>query len=273
MRIAIELKHLTRGLTVDVEGEWFTLSSQSAHDIARYDVVKDIERVEELVDAGFADHGYVIVLSNDQAYWRRGTKANPIDLRFRLREGARLAGLAAWSDAAGAGTTRSRDRPIELAGEYVMAWDDFSRVADGPAGRYRYLLIEVPTGMPVSETSPDHDSAAVGTSEERVDVTTTSEPTARVQILNAFAALEQRLGRSDFALREVVEEARRRGTSLAESTIRTFVTSVMCVDAPADDAVRYADLRRVEHGRYERITRRSPAAPDRSLSEPVSDAG
>lgn len=144
VRIAIEMKHLTRGLTVEVAGERFALSDQSAHDIARYDAVKDVGRVEQLVDAGLADHGYVVVLSHVRAYWRRGTKPDPVDLHFRLHEGARLAGVIAWSSIAGPGTTRGRERAIELAGEYPIAWEDYSRVADAPAGRFRNLLIEVP---------------------------------------------------------------------------------------------------------------------------------
>ena len=49
---------------------------------------------------------------------------------------------------------------------------------------------------------------------------------------------------------EIVDHMARQGTRYRESTIRTHVTSRLCVDAPDHHAVRYPDLVRVERGRY-----------------------
>jgi hypothetical protein len=54
-------------------------------------------------------------------------------------------------------------------------------------------------------------------------------------------------------MQEIVVEVRRRGTQLAESTIRTHIISVMCIDAPPNHPTRFPDLRRVDRGVYERI--------------------
>src|SRR3546814_8796385 len=78
---ALELKYLCKGLVIDVEGETFTLRQQSAHDIRRHDVCKDVARMEAF--AKRTGHGAaVLVLTNDPAYWlprsrdRKSTRLN-----------------------------------------------------------------------------------------------------------------------------------------------------------------------------------------------------
>src|SRR3546814_19485329 len=62
---ALELKYLCKGLVIDVEGETFTLRQQSAHDIRRHDVCKDVARMEAF--AKRTGHGAaVLVLTTDQ---------------------------------------------------------------------------------------------------------------------------------------------------------------------------------------------------------------
>lgn len=51
-RTAIELKYLVRRFHGEIGGESFDLPDQSAHDISRYDVVKDIVRTESFVADG-----------------------------------------------------------------------------------------------------------------------------------------------------------------------------------------------------------------------------
>jgi hypothetical protein len=143
IRVAFELKYLVRALDVTVAGERFELRNHGAHDVRRYDVVKDIARVERLVSQQVADVGYVVVLANDAGYWNVATKPASVDAAFRLHEGARLVGARAWSREAGAGTTRGRVEPIELVHEHVVGWHNYSRVDSGPAGQFRYLAFEV----------------------------------------------------------------------------------------------------------------------------------
>jgi|ERR1035438_3973385 hypothetical protein len=52
-RSAIELKYLVRAFEGEYDGEHFELPNRGAHDISRYDVVKDIARVELLLRDGF----------------------------------------------------------------------------------------------------------------------------------------------------------------------------------------------------------------------------
>ena len=142
-RYALELKYLTRALDVVVQSEQFVLRNQAAQDISRYDIVKDVHRLERIVHAGAADVGYAIVLTNDRSYWQKALRADTVDAEFRLHDGRELLGAVGWSSRAGAGTTRGREAPLPLTGRYVLGWTDYSRVADGPSGLFRYLAIEV----------------------------------------------------------------------------------------------------------------------------------
>jgi hypothetical protein len=72
---------------------------------------------------------------------------------------------------------------------------------------------------------------------------------AREQILRAARRLDGGRGAS-FTIAEIVAEVRRYGATLADSTIRTHVTSRMCANAPKNHGTVYADLERVDRGRY-----------------------
>ncbi len=74
--------------------------------------------------------------------------------------------------------------------------------------------------------------------------------TARDDILAALPAMRERSGSDTFTAQEVIDELSRRGNTYADSTIRTHVTSRMCATAPDNHAKVYADLERVEPGRY-----------------------
>jgi hypothetical protein len=78
------------------------------------------------------------------------------------------------------------------------------------------------------------------------------DESARDQIL--WAALRLGGGRgATFAPQDVIDELRRSGTKLADSTIRTEVTSRMCANTPKNHGTVYADLERVGPGRYRLI--------------------
>ena len=78
--------------------------------------------------------------------------------------------------------------------------------------------------------------------------------TARDEILEVLPDLEFRNGDNTFTLEQVIEELRRRGSGYSERTIRTHVTSRMCVDrGQPHHAVVYDDLERVDRGRYRRV--------------------
>ena len=77
--------------------------------------------------------------------------------------------------------------------------------------------------------------------------------TARESILQAFTTLERRHGRTVFSPAEVISEARAHGDEHPDSTLRTFITSAMCINAPPNHEYRYDDLERVAFGQYRRV--------------------
>ena len=76
-RIAIELKFATRKLECEWNGENFSLRDQSAQDVKRYDFLKDIQRLEQVVMDGNADAGFAVLLTNDHLYWKEPSTAIP----------------------------------------------------------------------------------------------------------------------------------------------------------------------------------------------------
>lgn len=262
-RIAIEIKYLVAGITTTVHGEEFVLPNQGAHDISRYDVIKDVVRLERLVTDGYADEGIGVTLTNDPAYWRPGYKADPIDAAFRIHEGRPVRGSLGWSAAAGPGTTKGREQPLNLVGRYRCDWQRYSTVVrhTGQHCELRYLVFEV--NAPAA-SGPDFDGPAISGLHEPIPHAPAAEPsprddhlpqvgaaaTAREQILDAVTAILRRSAASEFTLNDVLAELRRRGSRLAESTIRTHVTSRMCANAPDHHATTFDDFERLDRGRY-----------------------
>lgn len=258
MRTAIELKYLVAGLRTSVAGELFDLPHQSANDISRHDVVKDIVRVETILADGYADHGCVLVLSNDRSYWQPPVRGGSIDAAFRLHEGRVLAGTLVWAAHAGAGTTKGRDTPLQMAGRYTCRWHDYSQVSlpHGRAAVFRYLLITATAGPDNSPPESDADTghkpspAVPPTGLQQPPLASQRSGSARQEILTAARKLASRSPDGSFTLEQVITELRRVGTRYAESTIRTHVTSRMCADSPDHHGTTYDDLERMDRGRY-----------------------
>jgi hypothetical protein len=125
------------------QGETFALTNQSAHDVRRYDFIKDIVRLEQLVPE-VADVGYAVVLTNDPSYWQQSTRRELSDMAFRLHEGRVLAGELAWGVATSAGTMKARESPLRLTGTYPIGWHDFSNVEGEGYTLFRYAIVRVP---------------------------------------------------------------------------------------------------------------------------------
>lgn len=143
-RTAVELKYMPARLAVTHEGERFDLPNRGAHDLARYDICKDLWRVETMIADGYADSGWVVALTNDASYWRPGTKSDPIDAAFRLHEGRTVAGNLSWHERTG-GTSKGRERTIPLRAAYPCNWFTYSSIetADGHTIDFRYLALAV----------------------------------------------------------------------------------------------------------------------------------
>lgn len=93
--------------------------------------------------------------------------------------------------------------------------------------------------------------------------------TCREEILDVASFLLNG-ARDSFTPIEVVDEMRRRGSRYAESTIRTHVTSLMCINAPINHPTTYPDFERVDRGQYRFVD--SNGAPNResSLKSPMT---
>ncbi|MDE0331870.1 MAG: hypothetical protein OXL41_08375 [Nitrospinae bacterium] len=138
--VALELKYLTKRLEQRSKQEPFALLDQGAQDIRRYDVLRDVQRLERMV--AHAEVGYAILLTNDPLYWRPPSRPT-IDEDFRLHEGREIAGDMAWSLKAAEGTTNGREKPISLKGSYYCVWRDYFSFGAATNQQFRYLMIEV----------------------------------------------------------------------------------------------------------------------------------
>lgn len=138
---AIELKYKTSRLSVGLAGESFTLRDHSAQDCGRYDFIKDICRVEQIVANAANVTGFAILLTNDSSYWKIGT-ARTVDRDFRIHDGCTLHGTLKWGDNAGTGTMNGRENPLEIKGTYKIHWQDYSCPSSGAHGKFRYAIVK-----------------------------------------------------------------------------------------------------------------------------------
>ena len=147
---ALELKYWTRGGELAVADEQYQLREHGAQPLARYDLWKDVARIERLIKDDWAAGGYMVALTNEHTYWNEG-RADTIDATFRTHEGHEVRGSLALSARASAGTTEGRESPIELRGTYVTRWRDYSKPAPGlTGGEFRCLLLDVGAALEAS---------------------------------------------------------------------------------------------------------------------------
>jgi len=143
MAFAVELKYKTRRTAVRLGQEQFALKDQSAQDLGRYDFIRDVQRLEQVVEGRENTTGYAVLLTNDSAYWGQ-PRQQSIYAHFSLHHGRLIQGSLQWGAGASAGTKRGREKPLILHGRYAVNWTDYSRPTPNPYGLFRYLMIEVP---------------------------------------------------------------------------------------------------------------------------------
>jgi hypothetical protein len=124
------------------------LKAHGATDLRRYDVLKDIQRLERF-NRAYGGPSYVDALTNDPAYWKPiGPERLTIDSDFRLCDGRTTTGRLTWAAHAGSGSTKGREKPIELTGQYTFVWQDYAQISESGA-TFRCLCIEV-GGQPIA---------------------------------------------------------------------------------------------------------------------------
>jgi hypothetical protein len=139
---AIELKYKTREATFAVGDEEFELFNQAAQDLARYDFLKDVVRLQEVVASGTATVGYAVFLTNDRSYWSPSSRSVLADELFRIHHGRELSGNLIWGATASPGTTKGREAALNIIGPHKLEWSPYSTLA-GPRGEFRYLMVQV----------------------------------------------------------------------------------------------------------------------------------
>ena len=143
-RIAIELKYKTAHWEGIVEGEAFRLKNHGADDLGSYDVLKDVSRIEVLIRERLVTQGMVVFVTNEPLYWKTrasGTRRTNAH-EFRIHENvAPLTGVRSWGPKTG-GSSRNREAPIALAGNYSISWAPYSNVGNG-RGEFRCLVFHV----------------------------------------------------------------------------------------------------------------------------------
>ena len=138
----IELKYPRTKLDVTSNGEHFLLKD-GADDLDRYDFVKDVSRIEGVIDKrSDATHGFAVLLTNTESLWKQPTRTweTTKDASFRIHDGRRLAGELDWVKNA---PDKERANPIQLSGAYDLKWYEYSDLETGNKSRFRYLAVEV----------------------------------------------------------------------------------------------------------------------------------
>ncbi len=143
-KYAIELKYKTLNYNCTINDEEFALNNQGAQDNGRYDVLKDVQRLEEMVAAGVVDEGVLIFLTNDKSYYAMPTQEiTTVDRNFRIHEGMTVNGGLFWAEETGKGTMKGREKPFHLKGKYVMNWETYSHLDNSSKGEFRGLMLQI----------------------------------------------------------------------------------------------------------------------------------
>jgi len=123
----IELKYKTKLMSAVVNGESFHLKNHGAQDLGKYDFVKDICRIESLVDKveNFSQ-GFALWLTNEPSYWKPPQSTGVGYFDFSVHNGSKKTGVMAWGESVGTGTTRGRESKLTLSGEYEIEWKKYS---------------------------------------------------------------------------------------------------------------------------------------------------
>ncbi|MEZ5162551.1 MAG: hypothetical protein R2688_02155 [Fimbriimonadaceae bacterium] len=72
--------------------------------------------------------------------WIARKESKAIDIEFEIHHGRILTGELKWSDRAGNGTTKGREKPIHLNGEYEVNWKLY---ADFPREKFGFFRIRL----------------------------------------------------------------------------------------------------------------------------------
>ncbi|WP_237714871.1 MULTISPECIES: hypothetical protein [Pelosinus] len=142
-KLALELKYKTRRIQLEADSEKFILANHSAHDCGRYDALRDIQRIEEIVQADKEVFGAVLFMTNDSAYWEPPRTLDTMDASFRIHDESTLSGTRQWAAHTGAGTMKGREAAINIHGKYTVQWQEYSSFERQTGSRFRFFLLPI----------------------------------------------------------------------------------------------------------------------------------
>lgn len=141
---AIRLRYPTSNFQFERRGERYSLLHQGATDRGRYEFLRDVGRLERVVqDTNNVCSGIAVMLTNDHLYWNEGARPDTVDADFRIHDGAIRSGRLAWSEDASEGTKSNMEQALLLQGSYEMQWHDYSNMGLQRNAQFRYLAVEV----------------------------------------------------------------------------------------------------------------------------------
>ena len=149
-RTAIELKYFRTSFSCEVDGEEFHLVNTWGTNLSRYDSWADFQRVQWLVDEGFASKGYSVVLTNASDAWQVNSETgNTYGKNFSLHQGRcyqRGERLDWHRDPTekSIGAKRLSGSPISIPNDGRCVWYPYSRLinAENRNTEFRYLIFE-----------------------------------------------------------------------------------------------------------------------------------
>ena len=142
---AVELKYIKAELVTEFNGEDYTLKTQGAQDLSRYEILKDVFRIESLVKLRKSIGGCSLTLSNDPSLWKEpippysGARV-PNDEAFRVHEGRVISGALDWRQPAKPGASHPPSG-FHLTRTYTPRWQDYSSLPGYRNGDFRYLKL------------------------------------------------------------------------------------------------------------------------------------
>ena len=142
---AIELKYKKQKLECLSGGERFALLKDGAHDLGRYDFIKDVARLERYVSSVENTIGCAVLLTNDDLYWKESVRGIN-SAAFFLHEGKQFdsGNALTWHERTGDGTMRGRTEAFTLRGNYIIKWKNYSSIPDLRYAIFRYVALEIP---------------------------------------------------------------------------------------------------------------------------------
>ena len=145
-RYGIELKYKTRRMNdqgVVINNEQYNLTDQGARDTGMYDTLKDVHRLETLLNGEMITIGHVIILTNDANYWDTEGDGNAFD-QFQIYDGRMINAGEELEWQNNAVQAQGYAEPIRLENDYTCNWTDYSKLVDvNKHNEFRYLLFNV----------------------------------------------------------------------------------------------------------------------------------